>query len=99
MLPAPKSKGLHIIKAELLDGDKVHAIYHSAYWIRDEEFLRHGARLTTNHDYFEQDGQPLAVAGTTYMASDVQLCISEHPKRVYAWNFDLALIHGRRLRT
>ena len=96
LLPAPKTKGLHIIKVELLDGDRVHAIYHSAYWIRDEEFLRHGARLTTNHDYFEQDGQPLAVAGTTYMASDVQRLYFEHPN-VYVWNQDLALIHDANL--
>jgi hypothetical protein len=96
LLPAPKSKGLHMIKAELLDGDKVHAIYHSAYWIRDEEFLRHGARLTTNRDYFEQDGKPLAVAGTTYMASDVQRLYFEHPN-VYVWNQDLALIHDANL--
>ena len=54
ILPAPKSKGFHIIKTELLNGDKVHAIYHSGFWIRDEEFLRHGARLSTNHDYFEK---------------------------------------------
>ena len=96
LLPAPKARGLHIIRAELLDGDKVHAIYHSAYWIRDEEFLRHGARLTTNHDYFEEDGKPLAVAGTTYMASDVQRLYFEHPN-VYVWNQDLALIHDANL--
>ena len=96
VLPAPKTKGLYIIKAELLDGDKVHAIYHSGFWIRDEEFLRHGARLSTNHDYFEQDGHPLAVAGTTYMASDVQRLYFEHPN-VYVWNQDLALIHAANL--
>ncbi len=96
LLPAPKTKGLHIIKAELLDGDKVHAIYHSGFWIRDEEFLRHGARLGTNRDYFEEDGKPLAVAGTTYMASDVQRLYFEHPN-VYVWNQDLALIHDANL--
>jgi hypothetical protein len=96
VLPAPKSKGFHIVKAELLDGDKVRAIYHSGFWIRDDEFLRAGARLTTNHDYFEQDGHPLAVAGTTYMASDVQRLYFEHPN-VYVWNQDLALIHDANL--
>jgi hypothetical protein len=96
VLPAPKNKGFQIIKAELLDGDKVHAIYHSGFWIRDEEFLRHGPRLSTNHDYFEEDGHPLAVAGTTYMASDVQRLYFEHPN-VYVWNQDLAQIHDANL--
>ncbi|MEQ1472167.1 MAG: hypothetical protein ABLQ96_00025 [Candidatus Acidiferrum sp.] len=96
VLAAPKSKGLHVIKAELMDGDKVHAIYHSGFWIRDEEFLRRGARLSTNHDYFELDGHPMAVAGTTYMASDVQRLYFEHPN-VYVWNQDLEQIHDANL--
>jgi hypothetical protein len=97
VLPAPKSRGFFVIKAELLlDGEKVHAIYHSGFWIRDEEFLRRGARLSTNHDYFEEDGHPLAVAGTTYMASDVQRLYFEHPN-AYVWNEDLALIHDANL--
>ena len=96
VLPAPKTKGLHVIKAELMDGEKVHAIYHSGFWIRNEEFLRHGARLSTNHDFFELDGHPMAVAGTTYMASDVQRLYFEHPN-VYVWNQDLAQIHDANL--
>jgi hypothetical protein len=96
VLAPPKSKGLYVIKAELMHGDKVHAIYHSGFWIRDEEFLRHGARLSANHDYFEQDGHPMAVAGTTYMASDVQRLYFEHPN-VYVWNQDLAQIHDANL--
>jgi hypothetical protein len=91
-LPAPEGKGLYIIEAQLLEGDHVRAIYHSAFWIRDESFLRSGPHLGVNHDYFELDGHPLAVVGTTYMSSEVQRLYFEHPN-VYVWNQDLAQIH------
>jgi len=45
-----------------------------------------------NRDYFEVDGHPLAVVGTTYMSSEVQRLYFEHPN-VYIWNQDLAQIH------
>jgi hypothetical protein len=92
-LPAPEGKGLYIIEAQLLNGDGgVRAIYHSAFWIRDESYLRSGPHLGVNHDYFQVDGHPLAVVGTTYMSSEVQRLYFEHPN-VYVWNQDLAQIH------
>jgi hypothetical protein len=91
-LPAPEGKGLYIIEAQLLEGDHIRAIYHSAVWIRDEAFLHSGPHLGVNHDYFELDGHPLAVVGTTYMSSEVQRLYFEHPN-VYVWNQDLAQIH------
>ena len=93
VLPAPQSNGLYIVEAQLLDGDQVRALYHSAFWIRDESYLRSGPRLAVNHDYFELDGHPLAVVGTTYMSSEVQRLFFDHPN-VYVWNQDLAQIHG-----
>ena len=92
VLPSPSAKGLHIIEAQLIEGDRIRAIYHSAFWIRDESFLRSGPHLGVNHDYFELDGHPLAVIGTTYMSSEVQRLYFEHPN-VYVWNQDLAQIH------
>jgi hypothetical protein len=77
----------------LLDGGQTRAVYRSAFWIRDEAYLRSGPRLSVNHDYFEIDGKPIAVVGTTYMASDVQRLYFEHPN-VYVWNRDLAQIHS-----
>ena len=91
-LPAPEGKGLYVIEAQLLEGDRVRAIYHSGFWIRDEAYLRSGPHLGVNHDYFELDGHPLAVVGTTYMSSEVQRLYFEHPN-VYVWNQDLAQIH------
>jgi len=92
VLPAPDGKGLYVIEAQLMQGDKVRAIYHSGFWIRDEAYLRSGPRLSVNHDYFELDGRPLAVVGTTYMSSEVQRLYFEHPN-VYVWDQDLGQIH------
>ena len=92
-LPAPTSKGLHIIEARLLEGANVRAIYHSAFWVRDEAYLRSGPKLAVNADYFTIDAKPLAVVGTTYMSSEVQRLYFDHPN-VYVWNADLGLIHS-----
>ena len=92
MLPPPAGKGLFTIEAQLLEGDRVRAIYHSGFWIRDEAYLRSGPHLSVNHDYFEIDGHPLAVVGTTYMSSEVQRLFFEHPN-VFIWNQDLGQIH------
>src|SRR5215469_8228335 len=91
-LPAPQGKGLYIIEAQLLHGNRVQAVYHSGFWIRDDASLRSGPRISVNRDYFEVDGRPLAVIGTTYMSSEVQRLYFEHPN-IYVWNQDLAQIH------
>lgn len=90
--PAPEGKGLFIIEAKLMEGERERAIYHSAFWIRDEGYLRSAPHLTVNRDYFELDGRPMAVIGTTYMSSEVQRLYFEHPN-VYVWNQDLKQIH------
>ena len=96
MLPAPSGKGLYTVEATLREGDKVRAIYHAGFWIRDDDYLRAGPRLTVNHDYFELAGQPLAVVGTTYMSSEVQRLYFEYPN-VYVWDRDLAQIRAGNL--
>ncbi len=98
LLPAPREKGFHIIEAELLEGGQVRASYHSGFWVRDEDFLRSGSRLTANHDYLELDGHPLAVVGTTYMSSEVQRLFFDHPN-VYIWDRDMARIRAAGLNT
>jgi hypothetical protein len=90
--PAPESKGLYIVEAHLMDGRRLRAVYHSAFWIRDEQYLRSGPLLSVNRDFFELDGHPLAVVGTTHMSSEVQRLYFEHPN-VFVWNQDLAQIH------
>jgi hypothetical protein len=93
LLPAPSEKGLHIIEARLVQDDEVIiAVYHSAFWIRDLDYLRSGPKLSVNQNYFELDGKPLAVIGTTYMSSEVQRLYFDHPN-VYVWDRDLSQIH------
>ncbi len=98
LLPAPKEKGFHVLQAELLKGEKVYAVYRSGFWIRDEDFLRSGPRLTANRDYLELDGHPLAVVGTTYMSSEVQRLFFDHPN-AYIWDRDIAQIKAAGLNT
>jgi hypothetical protein len=93
VFPPPTGKGLQFIEARLLEGSTLCAVYHSAFWIRDEAFLRSGPKLAVNSDYFTIDGKPLAVVGTTYMSSEVQRLFFDHPN-VYVWNSDLSLIHS-----
>src|SRR5579864_4727417 len=90
--PAPKEKGLHFLTVYLDVDNKLRRIYHSAFWIRDEDYLRSGPKLSVNQDYFELDGKPLAVIGTTYMSSEVQRLYFDHPN-VYVWDRDLRQIH------
>jgi hypothetical protein len=92
ILAPPTGKGLYVIEARLLDGDTLRAIYRSAFWIRDEAFLRSGDKLGVNADYLTINEKPLAVVGTTYMSSEVQRLYFDHPN-VYIWNRDLAQIH------
>jgi len=93
LFPAPREKGFHVIQAELLEGNTVRAAYNSGFWIRDSEFLRSGPHLTVNHDFFELDGHPIAVVGTTYMSSEVQRLYFDHPN-VYVWDRDMAQIQA-----
>lgn len=60
--------------------------------------MRSGTRLTVNKDYFERDGKPFAVVGTTYMSSEAQRLYFEYPN-VYVWNQELGQIHAAGLNT
>ncbi|HLK04457.1 MAG TPA: hypothetical protein VKT53_08455 [Candidatus Acidoferrum sp.] len=93
LLPAPAEKGFHIIEAQLLEGTIVRQVYRSGFWLRDLEYLNSGPKLSVNRDYFELDGKPLGVVGTTYMSSEVQRLYFEHPN-AYVWDQDLAQIHS-----
>ena len=93
LLPPPKTPGLHVIEAQLLEGNTIRAVHRSGFWVRDQSFLRSGPRMTVNRDYFELDGQPLAVVGTTYMSAESQRLYFDRPD-VYVWDQDLAQIHS-----
>src|SRR6185436_18727513 len=87
-LRAPAGKGLFVIEARLGGGQ---AIHRSGFWMRDREWMRQGPALTVNQDFFELGGRPLAVVGTTYMASDVQRLFFEQPN-AFVWDRDLGAL-------
>jgi hypothetical protein len=67
----------HTVEATLWRKSELIWKYQSGFWMRDLDYLRSGPTLTVNADYFELDGKPLPVVGTTYMAGDVD--------RAYLW--------------
>jgi hypothetical protein len=87
----PLKPGLYVLEANLREGNVVRAVHRTGFWIRDDQTLKSGPRLTVNHDYFELDGKPLAVIGTTYMSSEVQRLYFEYPNP-FVWDQDLAQI-------
>jgi hypothetical protein len=93
LLPPPSGSGLHIVEAQLWQGGSLQASYRSGFWMRDAAYLRSGPRLGVNADYFELDGRPLAVVGTTAMSSDAQRLYFEHPN-VAVWDEDLGQIQA-----
>ena len=94
-LPASAAggRGFHTVEATLIRDGKPLRIYRSGYWMRDWKYLLSGPKLTAGSDYFELDGKPLPVVGTTYMSGDVSRMYLMLPN-AYVWNQDLAQIHG-----
>jgi hypothetical protein len=92
-MPAVKTKGFHVVEASFFEDGRLVRVYHSGFWIRDEAYLRSGPKLSVNSDYFELDGKPLPVIGTTYMSSEVQRLYFSEPN-AYVWDRDFAQISG-----
>ncbi len=94
-LAPPTGTGMYIVEARLMEGTKIRATYRSGFWIRDQAWLRSGPVVTINKDYFELDGRPTAIVGTTYMSSEVQRLYFQYPN-VYVWDQDMGHIrqHG-----
>ena len=61
--------------------------------MRDWEYLLSGPKLTVGSDYFQLDGKPLPVVGTTYMSGDVSRLYLMLPN-AYVWDHDMAQIHA-----
>ncbi|HEX3472742.1 MAG TPA: hypothetical protein VHT28_16285, partial [Silvibacterium sp.] len=95
VLPAAAAEGhgLHKVEATLLRDGKPLWVYRSGFWMRDWQYLLTGPKLTVGTDYFQLDGKPLPVVGTTYMSSDVARLYLAKPN-AYVWDQDMAQIHG-----
>ena len=94
-LPASASegKGFHTVEATLLRDGKPVRTYRSGFWMRDWQYLLSGPKLTVGSDYFQLDGKPLPVVGTTYMSGDVSRLYLLLPN-AYVWDHDMAQIHA-----
>lgn len=65
------SPGFYRFLAEVEFDDGNRQILQSGFWCYDEELLTQPVELKAGHDFILQDGQPLPIVGTSYMASDV----------------------------
>jgi hypothetical protein len=85
--------GFHAVEATLIRDGKPVRIDRSGYWMRDWHYLLSGPKLTVGKDYFQLDGKPLPVVGTTYMSGDVARMYLMLPN-AYVWDTDMAQIRG-----
>ncbi|MGB2868867.1 MAG: hypothetical protein WBD36_10475 [Bacteroidota bacterium] len=70
--------------------DKTHRLTHTTgFWVMDTELLGAGKPLTLDEDYFQREGKPYPVTGTTYMTSDVHRKFLFEPNP-FLWNRDFA---------
>lgn len=94
-LPASASEGagLHTVIATLWRKGVSLSTYRTGFWLRDLAYLQSGSKLSVGRDYFQRDGKPMPVVGTTYMGSDVSREFLEEPNP-YLWNEDLHQIHA-----
>ncbi len=90
---AAAGPGFHTVEATLLRDGQPLRVYRSGFWMRDWDYLLSGSKLTVGSDYFQLDGKPLPVVGTTYMSSDVSRMYLMLPN-AYVWNQDMAQIHA-----
>ena len=93
---AAEGRGFHTVEATLLRDGQPLRTYWSGFWMRDWNYLLSGPKLTVGRDYFELNGKPLPVVGTTYMSSDVSRLYLLLPN-AYVWDHDMARIHGEGL--
>ena len=91
---AATGRGFHTVEAtlELASGAPLRT-YRSGFWMRDWNYLLSGPKLTVGPDYFQLDGKPLPVVGTTYMSGDVSRMYLMKPN-AYVWEHDMAQIHA-----
>ena len=92
-LPTDAVKGFHTLTARLITEGGQTLVAHTGFWIRNEQALLSGPRVTTDKDNFLFNGKSQLILGTTYMASDTQRLYFEQPNP-YVWDRDMAQIHA-----
>ncbi len=97
-ITAGTTPGLRTFDVKLYEDNKLVAISHTGSWLDDPNYLRNAAKISTSGDYFTRDANPILVAGTTYMASDVQRQFLMLPNP-YVWDRDMGEIQRAGLNT
>ena len=97
-MKSPGGHGMYAVNARIDEAGEMRSRFHTGFWIHDDEALRSGPRLGKTDDYFTVDGKPILVAGTTYMASDVQREFLLRPNP-WLWDRDMAQIHAAGINT
>lgn len=84
--------GFHTVHATLSlkeAGEETTLEYETGFWNADESAFDSARPLTVNRDYFERDGKPFPITGTTYMAGDVHRKFLFEPNAA-VWDRDFA---------
>lgn len=90
---AAAGDGFHTVEATLERDGQPLRTYRSGFWMRDWQYLLSGPKLSVGRDYFERNGKPMPVVGTTYMAGDDDRMYLMQPN-AYVWQHDMARIHA-----
>ncbi len=90
-MPTSGKPGFHTVEIKLTCADGPCGTLHTAFWIRDRAYLKAGPKLDVAGETFRIDRKPVAVVGTTYMASDAQRLYFRYPNP-YVWDRDMAQI-------
>jgi hypothetical protein len=83
--------GFYTVVAQIQCDGSPCGYYKTGFWVRDEGYLESGPRVTVDRNFFEVDGKPEMVIGTTYMASDAQRLFLRYPNP-YVWDQDMQQI-------
>jgi hypothetical protein len=97
-MQTPSGRGLHSVTARMSELGELHSISHTGFWVHDANLLRSESKLGKAGDYFTVDGKPELIAGTTYMASDVQREFFLRPNP-WLWDRDMAQIRAAGINT
>jgi hypothetical protein len=98
VLPGTAAPGLHTIDLKLIENGEPRATYRTAFWLTDPHVLESAPKIGVDTRYFTRDGKPFLVAGTTYMASDVQRQFLMRPNPA-VWDRDMAQIQDAGINT
>ena len=86
---SPLAPGLHHAIVEIPDSPSHPAMVTAGFWVKDQQLLAAGPRLTVSRDWLRKDGAVFPIVGTTYMASDVHRKFLFEPNP-HVWDRDFA---------